>query len=150
MFHVNKKTEYALLALGYLSGKPHEMGSITSVREIADAHNIPYSLLAKVMLMLASAGLVKAVQGTKGGYLLLKSPSDITVADAVTLFEGRMAIAGCFDEKEISCPQWSECLMKDPLFELNQKIHRLLRETTLEDLVKKTNQIKANDSETPH
>ena len=35
MFHVNKKTEYALLALGYLSGKPHEMGSITSVREIA-------------------------------------------------------------------------------------------------------------------
>ena len=120
MFHVNKKTEYALLALGYLSGKPHEMGSITSVREIADAHNIPYSLLAKVMLMLASAGLVKAVQGTKGGYILLKSPSDITVADAVTLFE------------------------------LNQKIHRLLRETTLEDLVKKTNQIKANDSETPH
>ena len=138
MFHVNKKTEYALLALGYMSAKPKGEEGLTSVREIADAHNIPYSLLAKVMLTLATENYVKAVQGTKGGYILLKTPSEITVADAVAIFEGEVAITGCL-EAEKTCPQWKECMMKDPLFELNQKIHKLLVNTTLEDLISHKN-----------
>jgi Rrf2 family protein len=134
MFHVNKKTEYALLALGYMSCKSSGQ-DVTNTREIADAHKIPYSLLAKVMQTLASEAFVKAVHGTKGGYILARKPAEITVADAVKVFDGSVAIADCFLENHESCAQWDECFMKDPFGELNKKIFAVLVNTTLADLV---------------
>ena len=135
MFHINRKTKYALLALGYMSSKSEDTDTVTSAREISDEINIPYSLLAKIMQTLANEGFVKAVQGTKGGYILNKQPAEITVADAVNVFEGPLAITGCIQDGGTPCPRVNQCVVKDPLFELNQKIYQVMINTTLKDLV---------------
>lgn len=134
MLHFNRKTEYALLAIEHMMMKGVEGLPVTSAREIAETYHIPQPLLAKILQKLAGKGLIKSVHGTKGGYLLVKKPADISVADVVTIFDGPVALAECFKEEKITCPQWNGCLIKDPFYELNHKINNLLVETTLADL----------------
>jgi Rrf2 family protein len=134
MLRFTRKTEYALLAIEHMIRKEHQKDCVTSAREVADAHHIPLPLLAKVLQQLAVKGLVKSVQGTKGGYVLAKRPMDISVADIAEVFEGPLAVAECFKDEKITCPQWNGCLIKDPFYELNQKIYHLLVQTTVADL----------------
>ncbi len=135
MLHFNRKTEYALLALEHMYTREGQNGSITSTREVSEAYHIPYPLLAKVMQKLAGKGLVRAVHGTKGGYSLAKRPMEISVSDVVGIFEGPIAVTECIKEGHSSCPQLGDCSIKDPFQQLNQKIAKLLTETTLNDLV---------------
>jgi Rrf2 family protein len=135
MLKLNRKTEYALLALEHMTQKEAQAGEITSTREVSEAYHIPYPLLGKVMQKLASKGFVKAIHGTKGGYTLAKRADDISVADVVEIFDGRVAVADCFKAAKITCPQWDGCLIKDPLAEFNRKIYELLARTTVRDLL---------------
>lgn len=135
MIHFNRKTEYALLAIEHMIQKQGPDSALSSVREIAEQHKIPYPLLAKVMQKLAVKGMIKSVQGTKGGYVLAKNPSDMSVASVVEIFEGPFAVAECFNGEKITCPQWDGCSIRSPFAELNTKIFHLLNQTTVADLV---------------
>jgi len=134
VLHFNKKTEYALLAIEHMIQKEGQALPVTSTREISNSCHIPYPLLAKVMQRLASHGVIRAFQGTKGGYVLAKRPGDITVANIVEIFDGPFAVAECFNGEKITCPQWDGCLIKGPFYELNYKIYNLLAQTTVADL----------------
>ncbi len=135
MIHFNRKTEYALMAIEHMLQKQGQLPGLSSVREISEQHRIPYPLLAKVLQKLSVKGLIKSVQGTKGGYILAKNPSDMTVASIVEIFEGPFAVAECFNGEKITCPQWEGCSIRTPFSELNNKIYHLLSETTVADLV---------------
>ena len=134
MLKISRKTEYAALAVEYMAAKGGQ-GVIASVREISDHFDIPYHLLAKTLQKLASHGVLKAQHGTKGGYMLARSPADLNLADLVTIFEGSLAVTNCFRTEKIDCPQWSDCTIKNPLSKINFKIMEMLRQTTMADLV---------------
>jgi len=138
MLHFNRKTEYALIAIEHLmrkaKGSEGSGENLTSTREISEAYHIPLPLLAKVLQQLASKGLVKSSHGIKGGYVLVKQPRDISVAQVVEIFEGPLAVAECFKEEKITCPQWDDCRIKNPLYELNHKIYHLLAATSVADI----------------
>jgi Rrf2 family protein len=135
MLHFNRKTEYALIAMEHMLRKAKlGEGTLTSAREVSLAYQIPYPLLAKVLQQLAGRGILKAAQGTKGGYQLVKQGQDISVADVVEIFEGPLAVAECFKDEKITCPQWDGCRIKNPLYELNHKIFHMLSATTMADL----------------
>jgi len=135
MIHFNRKTEYALMAIEHMIQKQKQENVLSSVREISVQHKIPYPLLAKVLQKLAVKGMIKSVQGTKGGYVLAKNPADISVASIVEVFEGPFAVAECFNGEKITCPQWDGCSIRSPFAELNTKIFHLLSQTTVADLV---------------
>ena len=134
MIHFNRKTEYAILAIEHMARKDAAGPHIVSTREIADTYRIPYPLLAKVLQKLAAKGMVRAVHGTKGGYVLAKRPAEISIADVVEIFDGPIAVAECLKEEKSDCPQWDGCHIKDPFQELNVKIHDLLVQTKIADL----------------
>ena len=134
MLLFNRKTEYALIAIEHMIRKNQDGDAITSTREIAQTYHIPNPILAKVMQKLGSKGLIKSLQGTKGGYVLAKQPEDISVAHVVEVFEGPWAVAECFRDEKITCPQWDGCLIKSPLYDLNHKIYNLLTQTSVADL----------------
>ncbi|QQR80155.1 MAG: Rrf2 family transcriptional regulator [Deltaproteobacteria bacterium] len=139
MLQFNRKTEYAFLAIEYVARKAEEVpGAVTSTRELSEAYHMPYPLLAKIMQQLSNHGLIKSVQGTKGGYILAKKATNISVADIVEIFDGRVAVADCFKEEKITCPQWDGCHIRDPFYELNMKIYQMLSETSIADLLKKS------------
>ena len=146
MLHFNKKTEYALLAIEHMIGKEGQELPVTSSREISKSCHIPFPLLAKVMQKLAAHGVIRAFQGTKGGYILAKRPVDITVAHIVEIFDGPFAVAECFNGEKITCPQWDGCHIKGPFSELNHKIYNLLAQTTVADLASKPVAVPAQES----
>lgn len=51
---------------------------------LAREQGVSISSLEKLAAHLRRAGLVRAVRGAGGGYLLARSPSDITLADIIT------------------------------------------------------------------
>ncbi|MBL7685347.1 MAG: Rrf2 family transcriptional regulator [Deltaproteobacteria bacterium] len=137
MIHFNKKTEYALLAIEYMVQKEGLENPIVNTREISEACQIPYAVLAKILQKLAVKGIIKSIQGTKGGYILARRGVDISVAQMIEIFDGPFAVAECFNGEKITCPQWSSCHIKTPFSELNHKIYTLLSQTTLADLASK-------------
>lgn len=135
MLNFSRKTEYALISLTYMSQAEQKDNATVNTREISDKFSIPYPLLAKILQKLANKGMIKSLQGSLGGYILAKKISDISVMDIAQIFEGSFAMVDCMKDEKITCPQWSGCAIKNPLYELNHKIFHLLKQTKLSDLV---------------
>ena len=81
---------------------------VASSRQIAESRNLPVPVVAKILSELSRGGLVTAVPGPGGGYRLAKSPVEISLKDAVDLFE-RPNITACpygpdWCGKQAPCP----------------------------------------------
>jgi Rrf2 family protein len=81
------KTTYGLLALMELAGI-EASGERLQVGEIAARQAIPERYLEQMMTSLRRAGLVRSVRGARGGYLLAKPATAISLADAINCLEG--------------------------------------------------------------
>ena len=81
------KTEYALLALLELANR-YQQGEPLQIRQIAAQQNIPDRYLEQLLATLRRGGLVQSQRGAKGGYLLAREPSQITLLDVISCLEG--------------------------------------------------------------
>lgn len=89
---VSQTVEYAMRAMVRLSDeaeRPH------SVKEVSTRAQIPGPYLSKLLQILASAGLVYAYRGRKGGYVLARPAEAITVLDIVTAVDPVKRIRTC-------------------------------------------------------
>jgi Rrf2 family protein len=55
---------------------------------LAQLHDVSPTYLAKQLQAISRAGLVRSVQGKSGGYVLTRSPTQITVLDVVEAVDG--------------------------------------------------------------
>lgn len=139
MLHLNRKTEYACMALVMMMRSDDVGFHPVSSREISEAYQIPSAALSKVLQSLASHGIIKSIQGPKGGYVLGKPAQDISLLSVFAIFESDMAVADCMKEEKITCPQWMACSIKEPFSEMNKKIYEVISEFTVKDLNKERN-----------
>src|SRR3954447_6879363 len=96
MIKLNRTTEYGLMALKHMSRKCAPTGNVvTSAREVADAYGLPFEITAKTLQRLKDTGLIQSAQGSRGGYTLLRSLSDVSLAEFLRLMEGPQAIVAC-------------------------------------------------------
>ncbi len=66
------------------------------VREIADAEDIPYAFLAKLIPQLVQGRLLESFKGPNGGVRLAVLPHNITILDVVECIEGPDSLTQCF------------------------------------------------------
>jgi len=66
-----------------------------SLKEISKRQNIPLKYLAKIMSSLKAAGIVKALRGAAGGFVLARTPGEIALWDIFNYFEGSIAPKKC-------------------------------------------------------
>ena len=78
--------QHALRALIYLAR--HNGDKPIRVSEIASAEEIPRQFLSKILHSLRNKGMVKAVKGPGGGYMLAKPSTHITIWDVVEAVDG--------------------------------------------------------------
>jgi Rrf2 family protein len=126
------KSEYALLALLELTVH-YQSGEPIQIRKIASEKNIPDRYLEQLLAILRRAGLVRALRGAKGGYILVKDPRQIS------LFE----ILSCLDGIEQQDPKCQNTLLEsvviDELWqEANQAAQAVLERYSLQDLSDRT------------
>ncbi len=104
------------------------------VKDISKRQSIPERFLEQVMASLKKAGLVEGVRGPQGGYVLAKSPSEITLADVVQALEGPIVLMECIPEQNQRCDKVSLCVIRDLWCNVQDAISSALKSVTLEDL----------------
>ena len=114
------------LALVYQKG-PVQLNEIAKKEEISEKY------LSQIVILLRSAGLIRSIRGAKGGYLLTRSPEEITLKDIVEVMEGGLNIVDCLDENE-PCGRTGKCITRQVWEKVTKAITRTLEEISLKDL----------------
>ena len=131
MLRLSKRVDYALMAMKHLAQKPGAPS--TSARDIAEQYDIPIELLAKVLQRLVRTGLLVSTQGTRGGYTLSRPSAAISVADVIQAIDGPLTVTACSTEK-VSCEQYSKCNIRDPLWQIRERIAATLDTVTIAEM----------------
>ena len=131
MLRLSKKADYALIAMKHLAVRGERSSS--SAREIAELYDIPIELMAKVLQRLVRRGLLASQQGTRGGYQLVRVPTEISVADVIQAIEGPGTVTACSTD-EGQCDQFAKCNVRDPLWRVRERILTALGECTIAEL----------------
>ena len=130
MFKFSKKVEYALISLNHINRS--ESCDPISVRQISDAYNIPYELLAKILQKLSKFNILDSIKGPKGGYKLKDKYNKLTLIEFIEILEGPFGVAGCL--VDIECEQLSNCNIIKPLDKINSKIYQVFNDIKLNQL----------------
>lgn len=138
MNKINRKIEYALMAIKYMSQKIP--GELTSAKEVSDAFNTPFDATARVMQQLAQkGGILKSEYGANGGYQITKDLAKVSMNDLVEIIEGPTALVKCL-HKEVPCEIQNRCNIISPVTQLNQKLTEFYSTLSLKDLLVDKNQ----------
>ena len=159
MLKINKKVEYALMALKFMADKTHsaipnnqdnEVVILTSAREICDEFNTPFDTTAKVMQLMNNHDILKSVKGIKGGYSINKPLNAITYMQLVRLIEGKTEVGRVCVSDKGTCELFGKCNIATPVEQLNRKLNTFLETLTLAELLQGTefNQHHIHDNHT--
>src|SRR3954464_9960377 len=135
MLRLSKKADYALIAMKHLALRG-DRGS-NSAREIAEQYDIPIELMAKVLQRLVRTGLLVSTQGTRGGYMLSRPSTGISVADVIQAIDGPFTVTACSSEKN-DCEQYGKCSIRDPLWQIKERIVEALGTVTIAEMASDT------------
>ncbi len=127
---VSTKTRYGLRAMVDLA--IHYRGRPVLIREIAKRQKISTNYLEQIMLSLKKAGIVESISGARGGYILIKRPSEIKVFNIVKVLEGSISPVPCIDHK--ICEREDVCLARNLWLKVKKSIKDVLVSITLKDL----------------
>ncbi len=134
------KAEYGVRVMVELARRAGE--EPIPLAEIAERGGLPLAYLEHLVARLRKAGLVDSRRGSRGGYLLARSPTEITMAEVVEALEGSIAPIECITEGSdgsIVCSRETQpghvCPTKLLWTRVRFSIVRTLQEMTLADLV---------------
>jgi Rrf2 family protein len=128
LLDLSAKVEYALLALLELASH-HDKKVPLTMSEIAAKQFIPERYLEQILTQVRRAGLVQSQRGSKGGFVLIREPWQITLLEIVTLVVGERK------EKENSeTPTIEKTLVLEIWEKANATAIEVLRSYTLQDL----------------
>src|SRR5580692_397779 len=134
------KAEYGVRVMVELARRAGE--DPIPLAEIAAHDGLPLAYLEHLVARLRKAGLVDSRRGSRGGYLLARSPTEITMAEVVQALEGSIAPIECITEGadgSIVCSRETDpahvCPTKLLWTRVRMSIVRTLTETTLADLL---------------
>jgi len=132
---VSTRGDYACRAL--LSLALHGGQEVpTSVRDVAERTALPQPYLEQILLALKGAGLVRSKRGVGGGYVLARTPEEITLAQIVSAVDGPI-VAGDFGEPhtEGACDHEGQCVLLAVWADVGQTMREHLQSFTLADMV---------------
>jgi Rrf2 family cysteine metabolism transcriptional repressor len=132
---LSTRTRYgirALLELAENYGKKP-----VQLKIIASHQGISVKYLEQLMAILKSAGIVSSVRGSKGGYILAKSPEQIRLSDCFNCLEGPVITVECVENNEY-CPRACDCIARSVWAEVQKAVLTVLESKTLQSLLDKT------------
>lgn len=134
MFKVNKKVEYALMALRHMTDKPQ--GELTSAKEICAVHKTPFDMTSRVLQILTQHQILKSEHGAHGGYLIQKDLSKVTLLKLSEMLLGPVPVANCLHEEGThGCDLIHHCNIVSPMEKLNDRMKTFYNSISIKDLL---------------
>ena len=134
---VSTRGDYASRALLSLALHDGSQGP-TSVRDIAERTGLPQPYLEQILLALKGAGLVRSKRGVGGGYVLARSPAEITLGEIVSAVDGPI-VAGDFGRphENGACEHEGQCILLAVWADVGEHMREHLDSFTLADMVRR-------------
>ena len=127
-------TDYSLRVLMFCAACVDREQPAT-ISEIAEAHAISRNHLTKIVMTLASMGLLGTTRGRGGGLRLLKPAKDIVLGAVIRRTETDLTLVECFDNEHNSCLLDGRCRLKGAFQQAMAAYLAVLDGVTLADLV---------------
>ena len=131
---MNTKVRYGLRAMIEISMNKTSTGMLQ--KEISESQEIPLNYLDSIITGLRNAGLIVNYAGKRSGYILTRKPDEISVYDIYRAFEPELTLVNCACPGN-ECSRMNMCPAKDYWFELNNVIKNQMKSTTLDQIVKR-------------
>ncbi|WDE96772.1 Rrf2 family transcriptional regulator [Lentisphaera profundi] len=132
MFKLNKKVEYAIIALQHM--KSVDDGAMSTVKEICELYGAPFDVTSRAMQKMASAGILKSIKGAHGGYLIQQDLGELKLLDLIESISGDVSLASCVIDP-CNCDMIASCNIVDPITRLNELLRKFFAEMTVLDLL---------------
>jgi Rrf2 family cysteine metabolism transcriptional repressor len=132
---LSTRTRYGIRAIIELAVN-HGKGPL-QIRVIAKRQDISVKYLEQLMTILRSAGFIRSIRGSKGGYILARQPSQIKMSDVFDSLEGNVTTVDCVEDKNY-CDRTADCIARQVWAQVQQAIKNVLQSITLQDLVNRT------------
>lgn len=130
MIRISEAASLALHAMALLAQSAPERRTAADLAQRLDASE---AHLAKVLQRLRRARLVESVRGPQGGFVLARSPEEITLLEVYETVEGSLDDALCTMDKPVC--RGEQCLFGGLLCALTREAREYLSGTTLDQLV---------------
>ncbi len=115
----------------------HGGGQPTQIKDIARRQKISQRYLEQIFNKLLKSGLLKSRRGPRGGYMLARDPSEISVGDIISAAQGPIVPVRCLteDEKEREdCPIYSSCITRHVWKETQRLLVEYYNSVSIADL----------------
>ena len=127
--------EYGLICSLHLARRDSE-GPVPG-RDIAARESLPTDYVEQILLRLRRAGIVNSTRGARGGYMLARPATEISVRDVIAASERATFELHCVSHPvaEERCSAAHDCSIRPVWVLLQQKIDAVLESVRLSDLL---------------
>ncbi len=96
---LNNETDYAIRIVSCLASAENRIDAAT----ISEHTGVTLRFTLKILHKLVGANIVRSFKGNKGGYVLNKSPEDITLLSVVEEIYGPLNLGRCHSDGSCGC-----------------------------------------------
>ena len=128
----SQSLDLALHALWFMARNTSDQPVM--IKDLARCMNASESYLARIMLGLTKAGILKSIRGKKGGFIFKTPPEQITIANVVTSIDNDTAEYTCSWE-ERNCDLFVGCALLNLFQEAKRQMLSVLSKMTIAEMV---------------
>ena len=130
---LTRSADYAVRAMLDIAAQTSDEESRARTHMVAQRQDIPPALLAKLVPLMVRAGLVDSQRGARGGLILARPASEISMLEIVEAVEGPIAVNRC-TATPTQCDRVDRCSVHPVWQKAQDYLVHLLKTTSLADL----------------
>ncbi len=132
---LSTRTRYGMRAIIELA--QYEGKRPLQLKAIADRQAISVKYLEQLMSLLRSAGFVRSVRGSKGGYVLARPADQVRLHEIFRCLEGPVTTTECTADSDV-CKRSADCVARDIWMQVEAAVQDVLSAITLADVAKQS------------
>lgn len=142
MFRVTRAEEQAVRLIMRLAS----IGEQLTLSELAEAEVLPEPTVAKLLGMLRRGGVVEAVRGRNGGYVLANPPERTSAGSVIRSISGEQVFEyPCSQPTDRpDCTRTEDCGLRPVWQHLGSRVSEVLEQTSIADLLRKEISVSRN------
>jgi Rrf2 family protein len=129
LLNISEASTIAIHSLALIGNAPERINVI----QIAEMTRFSKHHIAKVLLLLTKRGYISSGRGPKGGYVLIKDPSEITLLEIYELIDGPVLNGHCTIH-DSTCP-FTECVWGNMREQVETDFLGYLKNRTIKSII---------------
>ncbi len=130
---ISTKGRYALRMMVDIA--ENQKNGYVTLKDVASRQNISKKYLEQIALHLSQAGMLRAVRGYQGGYMLARPEEDYSIDAILQVVEGSLSPVACLEDSPNQCDRCEKCKTLQVWVGLEKVIDQYLAGITLADVV---------------